>query len=892
MGNSRFKFSVVIPVYDVEDYLEETLLSVIHQTIGFKDNIQIILVNDGSPDDSGKICEKYQQKYPDNIVYIEQKNAGVSAARNAGLEHIEGEFVNFLDSDDKWSKNTFKDVYHFFKKYGDEIDIVAGRIKYFENQDNYHVLDYKFEEDKLVDIHKDYDFIQLSMATTFIRATALEGRKYDSRIRYGEDCLLINTILFDKCKYGVLRDSVYYYRMRHTGTSAMQNTVARKNWYFETEELVFQKLIDLSKEKFGKAIKYVQYLVMYDMKWRLRSPIPEGSLTEEEKERYLTILHNLLVDIDDDIIVNQKHCLSLHYLLAFNLKYQKDCRDEITYENGLVCFHGQRLTHMARRRFLTIDFIDIKDGVMEITGQADYWIYEQDYRIAYEDQSGRRFYPTFFPVPYKTRKGLLGDYGEVRGYKVSIPLAGVRRLRGVFEYKDQGDCYMMLGYGKFCRLTHVMDSSYAIYGNYILRAKGKTIYIQKKNKKRYHKCERRYCMELVRKLRFKELYYRLAVRVLRKLHKGKKIWLLSDRINLARDNGEALFRYLNKIDTGDVQPYFDISKQCEDYERMKQIGKVIPHDSMKYRLYFLAADKIISAHIDEYVINAFDKSRDYMKNLFQFGFVFLQHGLTKDDLSGWVNKYNKNIGMFVTAARPEYQSILDGDYFYTEKEVKLTGFPRFDNLVAAKRKKQIIILPTWRKKLANAIDPKTGDRVYNAAFKNSPFFKFYSRLIQDERLLACMKEHGYTGKFCLHVNHMEQIDDYTGNDIIRIHQGNLNYQKEFIENALMVTDYSSVAFDFAYMKKSLVYAQFDRKAFFEGQTYDEGYFNYETDGFGPVCYDYESTVQAIIDAIERDCEMSEEYQKRVDSFYYKTDTNNCERVYQAILAMDQEEESE
>lgn len=95
MGNSRFKFSVIIPVYNVENYLEETIQSVIHQTIGFKKNIQIILVNDGSPDDSGKICEKYQREYPDNIVYVEQKNAGVSAARNNGLKYAEGEIINF-----------------------------------------------------------------------------------------------------------------------------------------------------------------------------------------------------------------------------------------------------------------------------------------------------------------------------------------------------------------------------------------------------------------------------------------------------------------------------------------------------------------------------------------------------------------------------------------------------------------------------------------------------------------------------------------------------------------------------------------------------------------------------------------------------------------------------
>ena len=122
MENSRFKFSVIIPVYNVENYLEETIQSVIHQTIGFKKNIQIILVNDGSPDDSGKICEKYQREYPDNIVYVEQKNAGVSAARNNGLKYAEGEIINFLDSDDKWGKTAFKRAYRFFQKYGNQTE--------------------------------------------------------------------------------------------------------------------------------------------------------------------------------------------------------------------------------------------------------------------------------------------------------------------------------------------------------------------------------------------------------------------------------------------------------------------------------------------------------------------------------------------------------------------------------------------------------------------------------------------------------------------------------------------------------------------------------------------------------------------------------------------------
>ncbi len=117
MSKKKFKFSVIIPVYNVEEFLTETIESVINQTIGFKENVQLILVNDGSPDNSEIICLEYREKYPNNVVYIKQENSGVSAARNKGMEYVEGEFVNFLDSDDKWSKDAFKEVYLNYNKF-------------------------------------------------------------------------------------------------------------------------------------------------------------------------------------------------------------------------------------------------------------------------------------------------------------------------------------------------------------------------------------------------------------------------------------------------------------------------------------------------------------------------------------------------------------------------------------------------------------------------------------------------------------------------------------------------------------------------------------------------------------------------------------------------------
>ena len=81
----KFLINTIIPIYNVEEYLEEAIESVINQTIGFEKNIGLILVNDGSSDNSEKICLKYKEKYPNNILYIKQKNKGVSSARNNGL---------------------------------------------------------------------------------------------------------------------------------------------------------------------------------------------------------------------------------------------------------------------------------------------------------------------------------------------------------------------------------------------------------------------------------------------------------------------------------------------------------------------------------------------------------------------------------------------------------------------------------------------------------------------------------------------------------------------------------------------------------------------------------------------------------------------------------------
>lgn len=108
-----YKYSVIIPIYKAQDTLKRCVDSLLIQNYA---DAEIILVNDGSPDDCGKICEEYAEKYA-QIKYIDKENSGVSSARNAGIDAAEGKYIMFVDSDDYVAENCFKEIDRAFEKF-------------------------------------------------------------------------------------------------------------------------------------------------------------------------------------------------------------------------------------------------------------------------------------------------------------------------------------------------------------------------------------------------------------------------------------------------------------------------------------------------------------------------------------------------------------------------------------------------------------------------------------------------------------------------------------------------------------------------------------------------------------------------------------------------------
>ena len=127
--------SIIIPIYNAELYLRRTLDSVMNQGL-HDDEWELILVNDGSTDDSLSICKEYQSRYPSLIKVISQKNSGVSSARNAGLQSAKGVYIYFMDADDYLMPGGFRYLIDNFLE--EEYDILTFSSTTINDFDNNH----------------------------------------------------------------------------------------------------------------------------------------------------------------------------------------------------------------------------------------------------------------------------------------------------------------------------------------------------------------------------------------------------------------------------------------------------------------------------------------------------------------------------------------------------------------------------------------------------------------------------------------------------------------------------------------------------------------------------------------------------------------------------------
>ena len=876
-----FKISVVMAVYNKERYVAEAIESIINQSLDFEKNIQLILVNDKSSDNTLEVLEKYQKQYPLNITLLNNEiNMGSAHSRNRGLQYVKGEYVNFHDSDDYMSKDAFLAASKFLDEYY-EVNIVSIPIEYVGVKRGSHNLNFKYEKNQVVNVITDPSYIQLSGASAFFRFDALKKYTFNENLRVSEDALLINQMLLENPLLGFLSKPRYYYRKDGTQNSLITSSASTKSYFTSRIDEYFLSLIEYAKSRFSEIPKFIQYVLMYDLQWIVEIRKIDTLLSTEEMKTLYDKIFEILSYVDEDVILNQ---LSIPAALKAHVILMK--RHGWDYLNDKAnVVDNFKLNALFIDNFFFLNEREVSiDGILtdftentQITACVD----------------GRDVETVKMDYPQRDNYSLNFNYGFNHCFKVILPYEKGTEI----SFKSQrGD--LKLEYSQTSRLNEI--SMFKLSKNNIAISAEDKITITGKSVLPALKLEFKTTLNMLktRSQGWRTGAFLRALNVLSyPFYRKKHFWIFMDLPQAAGDNALELFKYVNSIDTG-VETFFVLdslpedeyeylsaswryrlrkllgfNKKSEQFKELEQYGKVLQYRSLKHRLFTLFSEFIITSHPDNTIIYPFWGNYKHVSGLIKSKTVFLQHGVTKDNVAEWLNEFDKPLSMLVTVSDREKESFNDSHYGYSPDVVRTLGFSRFDRL-SDNDKKEIVIMPSWRRQL---------DQLSPSDFVKTNFYRLFNELITDEELISYARKKGYKIIFKPHRNLHKFIKAFTNHPDVTFDLDLTNYSDTFNNSSLIVTDYSSIAFDFAYLKKPLIYYQFDNNYHFDVKN---AYFSYEDDGFGPIVRTHEELKENIFRILDNGCRMDEKYEKRVDGFFKYIDSNNSKRIYEEILKLD------
>lgn len=840
------RFSIVTAVYNVERYLPEFIASLENQTYGL-DRVEIVLVDDGSTDGSLRVLEEWAQRRPGTVRVLSQENAGQGAARNHGVASAHGEWVTFPDPDDVIDDNYLQTVNDFLEQNTRADMVAVNRWLWYESTgrlSNRHPLETFFRYDRLVDLNESVGRFHGSSPAAFFRLSVIRehGLEHDVRIRPNfEDGHFCSLYLLhsENPQVGFLRSTRYHYRKRDDQSSSLGTSMSHPGRYTDVFTYGYLAILDRAEELRGEIPVWLKHFICYEIAGYFQaaqnnsvSTLTEGPLTEAFHENVRAVLAR----------VDPERTLSTHEF-------------EVGGQARLISMYGYR-DRPWRDEVVLLDKVDTDQGLV---------------RARYR-----------FTGPAPTEVVYNGDV-------VSEPRHAKTRDLSFFGRVLMRERILWLRYKPDARIRIDGEWARVVFDQQFPIPPTKATPIMVKNflvkKKRTNYDPERY----LPKTRQARIYKRLSEgRLPRRKYAGA--WVFLDRIHDAGDSGEILFKHVRE-NHADINAWFVITKDSADYARLKSEGfgdRLVAHGSTQWRLLMANCTHVLSSHADAPVM-APPEIQEFMEP--KWHFTFLQHGVIKDDLSRWLNY--KRIDLFVVSTVPEYASIA-GDhtpYPFTTKETILTGLPRFDRLAEMGRRfpgeerDLVLLTPTWRNWLVDNLAAGSQERNLGSSILESEFVREWVGLLKDPALAKACTDAGLKLAFLPHPNLqklLEQLDlpehvttlFYEGNDV----------QEYFARARVLVTDYSSIAFNAAYLERPVVYFQFDGEAVLSGAHVGQrGYFDYERDGFGPVTADIPATVAAVTEAIAHGGDPLPQYMRRIEETFPQRGGGSCERVVQEVL---------
>lgn len=853
----RPRFSIVTAVYDVEPYLPDFIDSIERQRVCNAD-LEVIAVDDGSTDGSRALLDAWAARSRFSVRVLAQENAGQGAARNRGLDSARGEWVTFTDPDDMLEE-PFLQVSARFADRHPGIEVMTARPVFFEERTgrfrDTHPRRHQYERgDRAVDLTAEPNvFLGVSAGSLFrLDRIADLGLRFDLRVRpnFEDGHFAVKYLLgLPEPRLGVLHDAVYVYRKRAAGTSTLQRSLADPDRYTAALEHGYLDVLNAARERYGAVPTWLQSLLVYELSWYLSADekiTSEAHLAPDIVPRFHELLARILRQLDPDVVA------------AFDVRGISALWVDLLSRGGRdVDWHSPELVRTG---------IDEDMGLVRLnyrfTGRQPVESFEGDdgtlLAPAFAKTMAHRWYERdllFERIVWLPRTETL----RVRLDASVVPVSGTwparpRRWRGR-TLRDRIWLYRHVPVG-------VLVAGIA---------------------RRIRRVQRKVIRPSMRRIAGSPPF---ATRF-------RDAWVVMDRVHDADDNGERLFEHLQSR-RPDVNAWFVIERDTPDWHRLRAAGtrRLVAHGSFTWKMLMLSCRWLISSHVDAPIIRP--PQLGGVRPPRPWKIAFLQHGVIKDDLSRWLNP--KDLRLFVVSTAAELDSVAgDGTaYRFTHKETRLTGLPRFDRLLEKGRavpledRNLVIVSPTWRSWLTLPLAAGTQRRDLDAAFWDSEYIRSWLDILRSPAIADAVARRGWRLGFMPHPNLQSILDalDLPAH-VERLAFSGTDVQALYGQCALLVTDYSSVAFNVAYLDRPVVYYQFDREAMLGGAHVGRrGYFEYERDGYGPVAEDLATAEAAIVAAIEAGPQVTPEYQARIDAAFPVRDGGASARVVAAIEALD------
>tara|TARA_R110002167_G_scaffold9153_14_gene41770 strand:- start:2375 stop:3559 length:1185 start_codon:yes stop_codon:yes gene_type:complete len=358
----------------------------------------------------------------------------------------------------------------------------------------------------------------------------------------------------------------------------------------------------------------------------------------------------------------------------------------------------------------------------------------------------------------------------------------------------------------------------------------------------------------------------------------KNIWIICETELQAQENGYELYQWI-KINSNDVDAYYVLDKSSPAAYKFKSDENLLWLGSLKQIFYMFHAKRIISTHGLWLVPNEIGILKKITRKTLKAKRVMLNHGV--GFLKNGKSFYQKEIfplNDMIVSLSQKHKNIFLNEYGYESKDVVITGYPRFDKLIdrsdTSKWSNLILFIPTFR----------DGEQKLGPDFISTELYRRIKDFIKDPKMKLILDEMDAHIGIYLHQNIQDcslYLEPLSSDRAHIIKQGECSVTELLQMGKLLITDYSSVFFDFVYMDKPFISYQFDVDEFLAART-NKPLIDIKNDLPGFVLSSHDELVDLVRDIASDGFNISDEHKYSASEYFEFQDTNNCRRVYEAI----------